>query len=363
MKKVEVKLTGNPYQVIIGSGIINSVPKEIKKRKLNRNILVVIDGNVERTSGSTIKSALSGHEGMVKYFTLKPGENSKSPEMLNRIYSFLLKNNYGRDSVIVAAGGGVTGDISGFAAATYMRGIQYVQIPTTLLAAVDSSVGGKTGINFYKTKNMIGAFYQPEFVIAELDFFQTLPDEEITCGLGEIIKYAFLADQKFYEYIDKNLDKIIIKDTSVLEKVVSECVKIKAAVVAQDEREGGIRKILNLGHTFAHAYETVLNYKIKHGEAVIAGLACALNLSLIMNIIDQNRFDSLSHLVKRVKPRIKFDRLDKSALYKVMLKDKKNRNGRIRFVLPSEPGVILLDVEADKKDVFRALDHTGIFFQ
>lgn len=362
MKKINVPLKENPYQVLIGNGIFSGIAAEIKKRKLNKNILIITDSNVNGLYRNQAEAAFQKFDGRVDYLVLRPGENSKSPETLEKIYSYLLSKKYGRDTLIAALGGGVIGDISGFAASTFMRGTQFIQVPTTLLAACDSSIGGKTGINFKNTKNIIGTFYQPEFVLTDLGFLKTLPQEEVLCGVGEILKYAFLSDQKFYAFIRMNLEGLLSKETVVMETALLKSVKIKSEVVAGDEKEAGLRKILNLGHTFAHAYESVMDYKIKHGEAVIAGLACALILSRSMGLMDEKKYSELSRILSPFNPAIKFRSLDKNRLYMAMLKDKKNRNGKIKFVLLQDVGRILPDTEAEKKDVFQTLDEAGKFF-
>jgi 3-dehydroquinate synthase len=269
-----------------------------------------------------------------------------------------LGKKYNRDTLIIAAGGGVVGDLAGYAAATFMRGVQLVHLPTTLLAMVDSSIGGKTGINFNKNKNIIGAFFQPEFVMADLEFLKTLPKSEIICGTGEIIKYAYLSNNDFFNYVNDNLNEILICNLTVLDKVISESVKIKSAVVKQDEKETGLRKILNLGHTFAHAYESELNFRIKHGEAVIAGLISALYLSNRLKILSKEKFDRFIKLPLKINLSAAFNKLNKENVYNRMFSDKKSRGGRIKFVLLADTGKILIDVDASKADIYYALENT-----
>lgn len=362
MKKFNIELKDRTIPVLLGNGIFGTIASEIKKRNLNRNIAVITDANVNRLYRKQIEKAFSAHTGQFSILALKPGENTKSVENLNRIYSFLLSKKYSRDTLIVAIGGGVVGDIAGFAAATFMRGVQYAQVPTTLLAVSDSAIGGKTGLNFKSVKNVVGAFYQPEFVLADLGFIKTLPYKEVLCGIGEILKYAYLSDAAFFKFIEGNSSKLLKKQPAIMEKAAAKSVKIKTEVVSEDEKEGGRRKILNLGHTFAHAYESVLNYRIKHGEAVIAGLACALILSRRLGYLTEEKFLRLIEMLKDFHPDIKFNKLNLNDLYTVMLSDKKNRNGKIRFVLLKGIGEILTDIEAEKKDVIAALKEAGEFF-
>lgn len=356
MKKIYVDLKSNSYSIFVGHSIFSLLPEILAQKKLNKNILAVVDANVEKLNRGKIKKLISAAADKHNVYLLKPGENSKSYTELNKIYSFLLDNNYGRDTLIIAVGGGVTGDLAGYAAATFMRGVQLVHIPTTLLAAVDSSIGGKTGINFEKKKNMIGSFYQPELVLIDTEFLETLPKDEMVSGAGEIVKYAYLSDSNFYSFILENISGIISGSNKQLEKAILNSAAIKAAVVSQDEKESGLRKILNLGHTFAHAFETELNFKIKHGQAVTAGVIAALNLSSILNLLPGRHLNNLLQLPKKIVLPRKLTGLNNENLFRIMLHDKKNRNGKIKFVLLSEVGNLLLDVEADKKYVFKALD-------
>lgn len=357
VKKLNINLAEKSYPILIGNGILPGLFQEISKRKLNSKILILIDSNVNRIYAKEIKNLISsrGKEKTALY-VIPSGEKSKSIEALSKVYSFMLANSFGRDSLVIALGGGVVGDLAGYAAATFMRGVQYVQVPTTLLSAVDSSVGGKTGINFAKTKNIIGAFYQPKLVLIDLNFLKSLSKTELLSGAGEILKYAFLSDKTFYSFIKNNADKILSLDNSVLTKVVLECLKIKGSVVESDEEEAGLRKILNLGHTFAHAFESVLDYKVKHGEAVAAGLVCAVILSNKTGLLSRDLYNEYLSFLKKFVIRKSFNNLDKNKLYSSMLKDKKNRNGRIKFVLLHKTGEIVVDIEAEKDDVMFTLN-------
>ncbi len=284
-KRIIVNSKNWSYPVIIGSGTFSLLKKEIDKRNFHRNIFMVIDENVKKHLYQKILDNFSKGFAKIVVYILKPGESSKSYAELNRIYKSLIDNEFGRDTLILAIGGGVTGDLAGYAASTYMRGVQLVHVPTTLLADVDSSIGGKTGINFNKKKNMIGTFYQPQLVLIDTNFLRTLPDEEIISGLGEVLKYAFITSKDFYSFIFDNYDKMFIKNKQVLERVIYESVLYKSSIVTRDERESGIRKVLNFGHTFAHAYESESDFTIKHGEAVVAGIISALFLSNVKGLL------------------------------------------------------------------------------
>ena len=281
---------------------------------------------------------------------------------MQKIYESLLENDYSRDTLLIAIGGGIIGDICGFVAATFSRGIQYVQVPTTLLSTVDSSVGGKTGINFGKTKNIIGAFNQPNFVLIDVNFLQTLNHEELLSGLGEVVKYAYLTNLKFYKYIKKNIAEVLNKNPKVLTRIISESVRFKGDVVVSDEKETGNRKMLNLGHTFAHAFEVETKYKLKHGQAVIVGIASALFLSNKLGLMTEEKLNELLELIYMFKDEINFGKINLDNAISIMQRDKKNRDGKIKFVLLQDVGTIVLDVEASHDEIIYALESgIGVF--
>ncbi len=354
VKEIKVQLKNNPYKILIGNSILSRLNNYLDLE--TKNVLAVIDENVFTFFKDEIKKALSRVSSQYKIYLLKPGERTKSYSELQKIHSYLLSNNFGRDSLIIAIGGGVTGDLVGFAASTFMRGVKLVHIPTTLLADVDSSIGGKTGINFNHKKNMIGTFYQPNLVLIDTEFLKSLPKPEITSGIGEVIKYAYLSDKNFFDYLLKNINKIYGNESEVLNEVIFKSVGIKASVVSQDEKESGIRKILNLGHTFAHAFESEFNFKVKHGEAVIAGIISSLFLSEKLMLITKQELNKFLELAAKINLPKKFHSFDKEKVFQIMKSDKKNRNGKIKFVLVSDIGKILIDVEAEKKDIFYAIN-------
>lgn len=355
MNKIKVALKENSYNVIVGKNIVGSLQTEIENLGLNKNILVVIDENVARYHLRSLKKIFKRSGRKINFYLLKPGERSKSYVELNKIYSFLLQNGYGRDTLIIGIGGGVAGDLVGYTAATFMRGVQLVHIPTTLLAAVDSAIGGKTGINFENKKNMIGAFYQPRMVLVDTEFFKTLPVKEQTSGIGEIIKYGYLADSGFFKYLDENILSIYEEREDIIKQIIVKCISIKAAVVSQDEKESGLRKILNLGHTFAHGFETDLNFKVKHGEAVIAGVVSAIYLANSLGLLRSDLLEDFLALPLKIKLPASFRSLDIKNVMEIMRHDKKNKNGRINFVLPAGTGKILLDIEANSNSIRSSL--------
>ena len=360
MKKIKIKLLKSSYDILVGSSIYLEIVEVLKKANINKNLFIIIDKNVLRYWEEYIKKPFADYKNKIEYYILKPGEKSKSYLELNKIYSFLLEKNFGRDTLVIAIGGGVTGDLSGFAASTFMRGVQLVHVPTTLLAAVDSSIGGKTGINFNNKKNMVGTFYQPKLVLIDTDFISSLPKIEITSGIGEIIKYTFLSTPDFFEYVNENIEKIYLYEKKVIEEVILKSAQIKSAVVSQDEKESGLRKILNFGHTFAHAIESDLNFKIKHGEAVTAGIISALYLSKKMGILKKNKMRNYLSLPLKINLPKKIAKLNSRNMIDIMRVDKKSRDGKINFVLLSDLGNILVDIQTDKKDIIYAIERMRI---
>jgi 3-dehydroquinate synthase len=356
MKKISVKASSKEYPVYIGKTIFASLHSLITKHNLNKNVFVIIDSNVLVIHKKQIELFISKKFANIHTMVFESGEKNKNSKSVEKIYSALIKNNYGRDSLIIAIGGGITGDIVGFAASTFGRGVQFVQVPTTLLAAVDSSVGGKTGINFGSTKNLIGSFYQPEFVLIDTNFLLSLPEEEIVCGIGEVIKYGFLSDQKLFDLLYKEMRKLLLLNSAVTAGTIETCVRFKAGVVEADETESGLRKILNLGHTFAHAFEVEQNFKIKHGQAVAIGLICALYLSNGIGLFSSEKLEKYLELPLTLQSKIQLESCNVESVYKIMLRDKKSREGKMKFVLPAEPGKILIDVEATKEQVIKAIE-------
>ena len=274
---------------------------------------------------------------------------------VNRILNILLTKNFSRDDCLISIGGGITGDISGFASSLFKRGLKFINIPTTLLSQVDSSIGGKTGVNSKFGKNLIGSFYQPNLVISDIQFLKTLPKREIICGYAEILKHSLIANQNFYIYLNKYSKKILSLNSPYIEKAIYESCKIKKNVIEKDEMETGLRKILNFGHTFAHAYEASLNYskKLNHGEAVILGMKTALNFSFANKLIKKNEYFSvINHISKSKLPSMisKFFKLkDLDKIISFMLKDKKNNSNKINLVLLKKIGSPIINKEYDKK--------------
>ena len=301
--------------------------------------LIVTNETIAPLYASKLKSALEPLYERVMVLSLPDGEGYKTFETLNLIFDQLLGSGADRKTVLFALGGGVIGDMTGFAAACYMRGVPFVQVATTLLAQVDSSVGGKTAINHPMGKNMIGAFYQPELVVCDLDTIQTLPQRELSAGLAEIIKYGPIADMDFLDWIEEHLDALIAKEPQALAYAVQRSCEIKAAVVGADEREGGVRATLNFGHTFGHAIEAGLGFGVwLHGEAVGCGMVMAAHLSHQLGLVDLSFVQRLTRLVVRAGLPVQGPKLGAPEYLEHMRVDKKAQNGQIRFVLIDKPG-------------------------
>jgi 3-dehydroquinate synthase len=362
MRTIDISLKENAYKVFLGSKNFSQLFDYTAKQNLNKNVFAVIDKNVINLHKDKLQKAFTKFSGKFHFIVIDPNEADKSFLTLQKIFTGLLKNNYTRDTLMIAIGGGIVGDITGFAASIFARGVQYIQVPTTLLAAVDSSVGGKTGINFHDTKNIIGTFYQPKFVLIDTDFFNTLPNEEIVCGMGEIVKYAYLTDENFFSFVKNNVEKIKELDKSIIERVILSSIKFKANVVVEDEKESNLRKILNLGHTFAHAIEVEQKHKIKHGEAVIIGIACSLFLSNTLSLLADEKMAELLSLLIDFNKFISLTEYDKNEIYKNMFRDKKASSDVVKFVLLKDIGNIVIDVEADKKQVNYSIENgIGLF--
>ncbi|MFA7289493.1 MAG: 3-dehydroquinate synthase [Melioribacteraceae bacterium] len=348
MKEILVNSESNTYKVVIDS--LESV-----EFITGNDAFFVIDDNVYKFHKKKVDRFIKKFNGKKVKYLFEATEKNKSFNEINKILSELLKNSFGRDSFVIAIGGGITGDTAGFAASIYNRGISYVNIPTTLLAASDSAIGGKTGINFNGLKNHIGSFYNPKSVVIDTEFFTTLPSDEVICGLGEISKYSYLTENEFNDYLVENFHSLVELEEDKIVSVLEQCISIKASVVENDEKEGGVRKILNLGHTFGHAVESSLNYKLKHGQAVVIGMAAAFYLSHTLGYIPEKKLNTFLTLITRFRPYIKPIKVDYNKVMNYMSKDKKNRNSKIKFVLPMDFGLTIIDVEASVKDVKNSL--------
>lgn len=341
-QQVHIELGERSYSILVGSGLL-ARPDSYAGLPRATQALIVSNTTVAPLYVAKLKQALQAHYGQVGVVELPDGEAHKDWQTLNLIFDALLAQACDRKTVLYALGGGVVGDMTGYAAASYMRGVPFVQVPTTLLAQVDSSVGGKTAINHPMGKNMIGAFYQPQRVICDLDTLKTLPERELSAGLAEVIKYGPIADMELLDWLEVNMDALRARDPSALAHAVRRSCEIKAAVVGQDEREAGLRAILNFGHTFGHAIEAGMGYGVwLHGEAVGCGMVMAATLSERLGLINHALVQRLKALIARAGLPVtgpQLDVQDNAGRYlELMRVDKKAEAGEIRFVVIEAPG-------------------------
>jgi 3-dehydroquinate synthase len=353
---VHIHLGDRSYPILIGAGLL-SAPSTWADLPKGSSALIVTNTTVAPLYAQAVQAALAPHFAQVHVLALPDGEAHKGWEALNQIFDLLLAQACDRRTVLVALGGGVVGDMTGFAAACYMRGVPFVQVPTTLLAQVDSSVGGKTAINHPLGKYMIGAFYQPERVICDLSTLQSLPGRELSAGLAEVIKYGPIADMGFLDWIEAHLDALLARDPAALAWAVQRSCQIKADVVGQDEREGGLRAILNFGHTFGHAIEAGLGFgEWLHGEAVGCGMVMAAHLSERLGLVDAAFVQRLTRVIERAGLPTVGPALGVDTYVHHMRVDKKAQAGDIRFVLIDGPGraVVRGAPDALVADVLRA---------
>ena len=353
-RTLAVGLGGRAYDVVIGQGVLAEAGGRIRPLLKRPRVAVVMDETVRSLHAERLSAALAAAGVSMRPVVIPPGEASKSFAGLENLTDELLSLELDRGDLIVAFGGGVVGDLAGFAAAIYMRGIDFVQIPTTLLAQVDSSVGGKTAIDTPRGKNLIGAFHQPRLVLADLALLDTLPEREIRCGFAEIFKCGLLGDRKFFDWLEANGGKVRRREPEALLHAVARSIEMKADIVARDEREGGARALLNLGHTFAHALEAESGYgeALRHGEAVALGCALAFRFSARLGLCpaeDAGRvgaFIAASGLPARLAD-LAPARFSATAMLARMAQDKKAREGRLAFVLARRVGEAFVAADVD----------------
>ena len=336
MKILKVKTKSKNYNIYIGNNIFNQFNKKIKKENINfKKTLIIIDKNVPKIFIKKINFKINSKKKLD--FLFNASEKNKDFNSVNSILKILMENNFTRSDVIICLGGGIAGDVSGFAASIFKRGLKFINIPSTLLSQVDSSIGGKTGVNNKFGKNLIGSFYQPDLVITDTKLLESLPRREIICGYAEIFKHSLIKNKNLFFYLNKNLENILQLKRKFIEKAILESCKIKKQIVEQDEKENNLRKSLNLGHTFGHSYEATLNYsrKLNHGEAVLLGILSAAKLSKKLNILNDNDYKLiLSHLSKLNFNNLKkfFRMKDLNKIVKYMISDKKNFTNKINFI-------------------------------
>ena len=352
--KLIVNTNAERYPILIGQNLISNLSKILKNNSIRfKQCLLVVDKNVPKKNIVRLKQTLKSKKVYVHF--ILANEKNKNQKNIDKILNLLLIKNFSRQDCLIAVGGGITGDLGGFAASLFKRGLKFINIPTTLLSQVDSSVGGKTGINTKFGKNQIGSFYQPKLVISDTSILKTLPKREIICGYGEILKHSLIADKKFFKYLDKNITNILKLKSPFIEKTIFESCKIKKKVVEKDEKEKNLRKILNFGHTFAHAYEATLGFskKLNHGEAVILGMNTALKFSHTKNFLKKHEYNLVvSHMIKSKLPNsIKnyFSSKDVKKIISFTIKDKKNNTKNINMILLKKIGSPIINMAYKEK--------------
>ena len=339
MKIIKVKTNSKNYEIKVGHNLLGSIP--LKKLVSQKDILLVIDNRVPESLINKLKSNLKKSSSKkINSIKINATENNKNMSYLAKLYDFFIRNNYSRDCVIFGIGGGITCDMTGFIASTFLRGVDFILVPTTLLSQVDASIGGKTGVNHKGFKNMIGSFSQPAQVIIDIKFLNSLSKLEIQCGMMEVIKHGLISDKKFFVWLEKNLNQILSLKPQYIEKAIKRSIEIKALVVSEDEREKGIRAILNFGHTFGHALETIGNNKLyTHGEAVALGMLAATKLSESNLKLGPEVFDRVYSIIKNTGIRVNLKKkINPKTLINLMQSDKKKSENQLKFILLEKIG-------------------------
>lgn len=346
MRDITVELGRNSYPIWVGSDLLLKTGNWLGEH-FSGKLVIITDPTVKKLYGDILSHALTDEGFQVTTRLVPEGEEQKSLENAARLYQELSDSYAERTTPIVALGGGVIGDLAGFVAATYLRGVPFIQMPTTLLAQVDASIGGKVAVDHGRLKNKIGAFYQPRLVVADIDTLKSLPQPELANGVAEVIKSAAIRNKEFFAFLEGNLDKVKALDEKVLEETVFQTARIKAAIVAKDERETGLRSLLNYGHTIGHAVESVLGFQMEHGRAIAIGMVAAARISNRMGLLNQRDMARLADLVKKAglpteMPEVKVDKM-----LELMKHDKKVLQDRIRFVLLKSIGDAFITDEVD----------------
>ena len=355
MRKVKVRFGSSGYEIQIGSGLLKQTGQYLKGMGFGDKLVIITDSTVKNLYGNVLKQSLISSGFKVNILEVPEGEEQKSLETAGRLYHELTGIYTERTTPILALGGGVIGDLAGFVAATYMRGVPLIQMPTTLLSQGDSSIGGKVAVNHGQLKNKIGTFYHPKLTISDISTLKTLSPREISDGLAEIIKHGAILDGEFFSYLEDNLDKIKSFDEQVLERVVSRSAEIKAGVVVKDELDLGWRNILNCGHTIGHAIESVSELKIWHGEAVAIGILVEAKISNKMGILGSDELVRLKSVFERAGLPTEIPDLELEKIIQAMKHDKKILQGKLRFALPKSIGNVFITDEVSPSLIEEAL--------
>ncbi|MDB6130810.1 MAG: aroB [Verrucomicrobiales bacterium] len=355
-------LGARSYSIEIGSNLLGTLGQHCSRLKFAKRCAIITDAEVGAHYSEIVRSSLESAGFEPLFITLQPGEKTKSLDSVGFCYDSLATNRLERKSFIVALGGGVIGDLGGFVAATFLRGIPFVQVPTSLLAQVDSSVGGKTGINLKAGKNLVGAFYQPKLVLCDLNTLRTLPPRELRAGLAEIVKYGIIYDAELFKFLEANADKLLASDPLALAHVIARSCEIKADVVGQDEMETGLRAILNFGHTIGHSIENTFGYgKYLHGEAISIGQIAAAWMSLKHKGLPERDLLRIKALFEKIglPVSLPITPSKREKMFQAMQMDKKVSNGSVKFVLAREIGKVDYGIAVPEQDIHWAIDQVS----
>lgn len=346
MEKMKISLGENSYYIYLGAGNLPRLGEILATYPVNKQVLVITNPTVNKLYGETVAKSLQEAGFQVRVEEVPDGEEYKSLKTAESLYEVALQHKINRKSSIIALGGGVIGDLAGFVASTYMRGVNFIQVPTTLLAQVDSSVGGKVAVNHPLEKNLIGSFYQPRFVFTDITTLHTLPERELKAGLAEVIKYGVIWEEEFFSYLEENFDYIKSLHPEIIKYIVHRSCLIKGEVVEKDEKEEDLRAILNYGHTIGHAVESLTNYTTyKHGEGVAMGMVSAANLSQAMGLLKNEDSQRIQSLLEAVGLPTSLPVLNLEELIAALAHDKKVVSDKLRFVLPTEIGRVVITEE------------------
>ncbi len=356
MKSLKVELGERSYEIFIGSGLLDRAADLLCETLSAKKCIIITNPTVEKLYGGKLKELLSNSGLMSTLLTVPEGEQYKTLDSAGKLYQELTECFAERSTPILALGGGVIGDLAGFVASSYMRGVPLVHVPTTLLAQVDSSIGGKVAIDHGKLKNKIGTFYQPNIVIADTATLKTLPQKEFANGMAEVIKMAVIGDAAFFAFIKQNLDKINSRDEETVEEMVFRAAAIKSSIVMQDERDNGLRNILNFGHTIGHAVESISKFKIAHGQAVAIGMIVEAKIAASMGIFEKYELDALETLLADTGLPAEIPDINTDKILQAVKHDKKNIAGKIRFALPHNIGDFYITDQVDTSTIRNAIE-------
>ena len=356
MKCINVKCEGKPaYDIVIESGFGGLSEAFNKLEITGRKLCIVTDSNVGPLYAEQVKNELEKTGNAVYVYTFAAGEENKTLDTVQDVYEYLIENHFDRNDCLVALGGGVVGDLTGFSAATYLRGIRFIQVPTSLLAQVDSSIGGKTGVDFRAYKNMVGAFYQPKLVYMNISVLKSLSDRLFNSGFGEIIKHGLIKDAAYYKWLRDNISNIKNRNSDALEQMIYVSCNIKREVVEKDPKEKGDRALLNYGHTLGHAIEKLMNFKLYHGECVTLGMIAALRISVNRGDIDEGAYNDAIDMFKLYDFPLNVTGITAEDVVKVSKSDKKMDAGKIKFILLKEIGNAYIDYDVTDEEMLAAL--------